>query len=182
MAKKANDRTVVHVENKMNGVVKSQVEGMAPELASNQMVKNLMSSVLSKDTTVMEYDMSQAMGMQFGFIVTMIVTWIFHFKFGQVQPLLVTIISGYCSLVYNPLFQVYILGKNLERPFKTPKPAWLQESEASNATDTTESTADEETTTPAEAVEEEVTVEIEVEEEEDGSDSDSDSDSDEEEE
>merc|ERR1712051_113213 len=30
--------------------------------------------------------------------------------------------SGILNLVYSPLFQVYVLGRNLERPFVTPTP------------------------------------------------------------
>lgn len=48
----------------------------------------------------------------------MIMLWFVHFKMGQVQPLLFQLSSGILNLVYSPLFQVYVLGRNLERPFK----------------------------------------------------------------
>lgn len=40
----------------------------------------------------------------------------------QVQPLFYQTASGLLNFVYSPLFQVYVLGRNLERPFVTPKP------------------------------------------------------------
>jgi hypothetical protein len=188
MAKIKNDRTMIHIENPANAALKAQMDGTG--LGSNDMVKNLMSSFLSRDTTVMEYDMDQAKGMQTGIIVTMIITWFFHFKLQQVQPLLVTIISGYFQLFYNPLFQVYILGRNLERPFKAPKPAWIVEDEtddaAEDASSTTDSVAETEATiedAQEEAIVEEEAIEVEKEEDdEESSDSDSDEKEDEDEE
>lgn len=181
MAKTNNDRTIIHLESPVDTMLKSKMGGA--DLGSNEGLKKLMSNFLSKDVTVMQYDMDQAKGMQTSIIITMIITWVMHFKFQQVQPLLMTIISGYFQLFMNPLFQIYILGRNLERPFKAPKPAWMEENE--DATDTPESTAEEESKTEAttadadteETVEE---GEDEADEVEEGSDSDEDSDDEEE--
>jgi hypothetical protein len=93
----------------------------------NDMIKNLASSFLKKETTAMEYDMGQATSMQGGIIFNMLLMWFLHFKLEQVQPLLVTTVNGFVQLAYNPLFQVYVLGRKLERPFKTPIPPMAQQ-------------------------------------------------------
>jgi len=129
MAKIRNDRTVIHIESPLTAAMESQLAQQQIG-GGNDMIKNLASSFLSKDTTVMEYDMKQATSLQTGIVVSMFIMWFMHFKFEQVHPLLVSVISGYVQLVFNPLFQVYVLGRNLERPFKTPTPAWLQKNES----------------------------------------------------
>jgi hypothetical protein len=50
----------------------------------------------------------------------MILLYVLHFKMKHVQPLLMQTATGFANLIYSPLFQVYILGRNLERPFKPP--------------------------------------------------------------
>jgi hypothetical protein len=50
----------------------------------------------------------------------MILLYFLHFKMKQVQPLLMQTATGIANLIYSPLFQVYLLGRNLERPFKPP--------------------------------------------------------------
>lgn len=119
MAKRNNDRTPVHVQNPLTSMLSSQLE-KAPA-GANDMVKNLASSFLKTESTIMEYDMGQAKNMQGGILFNMALMWFLHFKMQQVQPLLVTTINGLLQLAYNPLFQVYILGRNLERPFKSPE-------------------------------------------------------------
>ena len=115
MAKKNNDRTPVVVENPLSSVLQSQLEDSA-----NGIVKNLASSFLSSQISVMEYDLRQANTMQGTLIFTMAITWLLHFKMEMVQPLVTQIISGFLNLCCSPLFQVYVLGRNLERPFKSP--------------------------------------------------------------
>merc|ERR1740124_608185 len=44
-----------------------------------------------------------------------------HFKMGQVQPLIYQTVNGFKALLTSPLFQVYALGRNLERPFRNPQ-------------------------------------------------------------
>jgi Phosphate transport (Pho88) len=87
---------------------------------TNAMVKNLASSFLSSESTVVEYDLKQAKGMQGGLMFTMGLMWLLHFKFQQVQPILVQTVSGLMNLFYSPLFQIYVMGRKLERPFKNP--------------------------------------------------------------
>ena len=109
------------------------------------MVKNLASNFLKKETTVCEYDMGKAMSMQGGILFNMAFMWLLHFKMNQVQPLLVTSINGFLQLAYNPLFQVYILGRNLERPFKNPEV--LKDPRAEEGSDDAETTKEETTET-----------------------------------
>ena len=85
-----------------------------------EMVKNLASTFLKSQTTVMEYDRKQASQMQGKMITEMIFMWFLHLKLGQIQPVLLAIVNGLIQLFYNPLFQVYVMGRNLERPFKSP--------------------------------------------------------------
>ena len=91
------------------------------------MMKNLASSFLSSQSTVLEYDLKQARSMQSGLIVNMAFMWFLHFKMNQVQPLLVQSITGLANLCYSPLFQVYVLGRNLERPFVSPNAKRMEE-------------------------------------------------------
>ena len=116
MAKKNNDRTPLILQNPLTDMIEKQ---MGAAEGNSDIVKNLANSFLSSETTVMEYDMKQASSMQGGLMFNLAFNWFLHFKLGQVQPLLMQLINGTMQLVYNPLFQVYILGRNLERPFKT---------------------------------------------------------------
>jgi len=118
MAKRNNDRTPVQVQNPITSMLSSQLEKQPA--GANDMVKNLASSFLKTESTVVEYDMRQATNMQGGVLLNMGFMWFLHFKMQQVQPLLVTTVNGFLQIVYNPLFQVYILGRNLQRPFKSP--------------------------------------------------------------
>lgn len=153
MAKRNNDRTPVSVNNPLTNMLSSQLEKQ--QTGANDMVKNLASSFLKKDTTVTEYDMGQAMSMQGGILFNMALMWFLHFKMNQVQPLLVTTINGFMQLAYNPLFQVYVMGRNLERPFKAPEVLKDPRAAAEEESDLTEeSSTNEEETTDA-AVEEE---------------------------
>jgi hypothetical protein len=76
----------------------------------------------------MEYDLAQAKSMNGGLLVTMAFMWFLHFKVGQVQPLYMQTIQGLMNLYYSPLFQVYIMGRNLQRPFKNPVMSKLMDS------------------------------------------------------
>jgi hypothetical protein len=117
MASKNNDRTPLTIQNQLSSMLQSQLDQAD---GANGMVKNLASSFLSSSSTVMEYDIKQANNMQGGMLFTLALMWFLHFKLGQVQPLLMQIATGILNLGFNPLFQVYVLGRNLERPFKTP--------------------------------------------------------------
>ena len=117
-AKAENNRASVKFSNPVATLIQQQLQG--PE-NSNAMVKNLASSFLSSESTVLEYDLKQAKGMQGGLMFSMCFMWLLHFKFQQVQPVLVQTFTGLVNLFYSPLFQIYVLGRNLERPFKNPE-------------------------------------------------------------
>ncbi|KAL3943577.1 MAG: hypothetical protein SGBAC_002358 [Bacillariaceae sp.] len=114
MAKKNNDRTPIEQQSPISEMLKKQMDA-----GGNDMVKNLASSFLSSSSTVMEYDMKQASNMQGGVIFNAAFNWILHYKMQKTQPLLMQLLTGTMQLLYHPLFQVYVLGRNLERPFKT---------------------------------------------------------------
>ena len=145
-AKAINDRTPVSVSNPLSNMLQSQLQGQD---SSNAMMKNLASSFLSSESTILEYDLKQAKNMQGGILFNMIFMWFLHFKMEQIQPLLIQTVTGFMNLVYSPLFQVYVLGRNLERPFKNPAMKRMEETEAtSKAADeednsTSETTAEE---------------------------------------
>jgi len=115
MAKRGDDRTPVELNNPLSNMVESQLESVG---GGNDMVKNLASSFLKKELSVREYDIRQTSVMQGSILFNMLLMWVLHFKMQQVQPLLVSVVNGFLQLVYNPLFQVYIMRRNLERPFK----------------------------------------------------------------
>ena len=172
MAKKANNRDPVQVENPLSSMLSSQLEKQ--DLGGNDMVKNMASSFLKTESTVVEYDMSQARNMQGGILFNVALMWFMHFKLQQVQPLLVTSVNGFLQLFYNPLFQVYVLGRNLERPFKNPavfKPPTEGEAEVETVEEGTEAATED-----AEESAEEEKEEESDDEEEDSDDDEDDSD------
>jgi hypothetical protein len=83
----------------------------------------------------MEYDMKQALNMQGGVLFNMAFMWLIHFKMEKVQPLVMQVVTGYMQLAYSPLFQAYVLGRNLERPFKTPVSGAQKMTDASKDSD-----------------------------------------------
>lgn len=123
-AKMVNDRTEITLSNPLA----SLVEGAAASAGGgaggvgggggNFMVKALANQMLSTTTTIYEYDLQQAKKMNSGLLMPMIFLYFLHFKMKQVQPLLMQTATGVMNMVYSPLFQVYVLGRNLERPFK----------------------------------------------------------------
>jgi hypothetical protein len=110
-AKLNNDRTPIETKSALSGILNSQLQ-------NQDMIKNLASSFLSTRSTVMEYDLKQAKNMNGGILFNMAFMWFLHFKLGQTQPLFFQTVQGLTNLVFNPLFQCYVLGRNLERPFK----------------------------------------------------------------
>ena len=157
-AKANDDRTPLKITNPISNLVQSQLQG--PGAGSNPMVKNLASSFLSSESTNMEYDLKQANSMQGGLLFNMCFMWFLHFKMEQMQPLLINSITGIMNMVYSPLFQVYVLGRNLERPFKnpavkTPPIAPAEEEDVSITTETTDTTIDEDSDPPADEEESE---------------------------
>lgn len=132
-ARRINDRTPIELKNPLSAVIQSQLSGGRSDdddnnsnnndlSMSGMMMKNLASSFLSSKSTVLEYDLKQVRSMQSGVIFNLCFMWFLHFKMGQVQPMLIQTVTGLATLFYSPLFQVYILGRNLERPFGTTSP------------------------------------------------------------
>ena len=150
-ARRKNDLTVLQLSNPLPDLIASQ---MKVEGNTQALLKKLTSSFLSSDSTVMEYDLKQASDMQGAVLLNICFMWFLHFRLEKVQPLVIQIMTGFMQLIYSPLFQVYVgrldsasssssssstpshkrcqlqvLGKNLQRPFKTPTAALLADSE-----------------------------------------------------
>lgn len=131
-AKLINDRTPITITNPLTSLVKNQLntalnnkgdgESSASSAPTKSMAKDLTDKFLSSQSTIMEYDMNQSRKLGSGGLFSLAFMWFLHFKMNQVQPLFFQTASGILNLVYSPLFQVYVLGRNLERPFKTPSP------------------------------------------------------------
>jgi len=137
-AKLNNDRTEIETTNPLSGLVSSQLG----QKEGGDMVKDLASQLLSSKTTVMEYDLKQAKAMNSGLLINMAFMWFLHFKMEQTQPLIAQTVTGVLNLVYSPLFQVYIFGRNLERPFKSPASKGLAALANKEAAETTEEEVD----------------------------------------
>lgn len=90
------------------------------------MVKNMADSFLSSQSTIFEYDLSQAKALTNSVLFPMVMLWFLHFKMGQVQPLFFQTANGVKDLIMNPLFQCYVLGRKLERPFRNLKMEEMQ--------------------------------------------------------
>lgn len=118
-AKSMNDRTPVMISSPLASLLPAAVTG-GGGAGANSMVKTLADQVLSTQTTILEYDLKQAKQMNGSLLFPMIFNYFLHFKMKQVQPLIMQTATGMVNLVYSPLFQVYVLGRNLERPFKQP--------------------------------------------------------------
>ena len=134
-AKAANDQTPIQMSNPLSGLLAQQAGGNS---AGAGMMKSLASSFLASQSTVMEYDLSQARNMQGGILFNLAFMWFLHFKMEQVQPLILSTVNGFINLIYSPLFQVYVMGRNLERPFKTQQAIMaekMKEDEAKNNED-----------------------------------------------
>ncbi len=120
-AKSTNDRTLVMISSPLASLLPAAVTGGGSGgMGGNSMVKSLADQVLSTQTTILEYDLKQAKQMNGSLLFPMIFNYFLHFKMKQVQPLIMQTATGMVNLVYSPLFQVYVLGRNLERPFKQP--------------------------------------------------------------
>lgn len=120
-AKQIDDRTPITINNPLSSIIGSQLQKSEGN-NRNDMVKNIASSFLSSKSTVVEYDLKQIKSMNNGLLFPMLMLWFLHFKLNQVQPLFFQTASGFLNLIYSPLFQVYILGRNLERPFNMKRP------------------------------------------------------------
>eukprot|EP00804_Cyclotella_cryptica_P027375 CCRYP_008815-RA/>CCRYP_008815-RA protein AED:0.18 eAED:0.06 QI:0/-1/0/1/-1/0/1/0/431 len=113
--KQNNDRTEIVLSNPLA----SFVAGMqnSNNGATSSMVKSITSQLLTTHTTVYEYDLQQVKSMQSSLLMPMIILYFLHFRMKQMQPLLMQTVTGVMNLIYCPLWQVYVLGRRLERPF-----------------------------------------------------------------
>ncbi|KAL7467229.1 hypothetical protein ACHAXS_007479 [Conticribra weissflogii] len=114
-AKQINDRTPITINNPLASLVQGSAVG-----GGNAIVKSLADQVLSTQTTILEYDLKEVKKMNGSLLFPMVFLYFLHFKMKQVQPLIMQTATGFLNLVYSPLFQVYVMGRNLERPFKPP--------------------------------------------------------------
>lgn len=131
-----NDRTPIEVSNPLSSMLQTKLLGSGDTNDNgNNMIKSLASSFLSSKTTICEYDMKQARNMQSGLIFNMAFMWFLHFKMNQVQPLFIQSLTGFVSMIYSPLFQVYALNRNLERPFRSGPVAKTDEESEPNTGD-----------------------------------------------
>jgi len=112
--KARNDRTPIKITNPMSKLLEGATKNQAGQ------VKNIASSLLSSQSTCLEYDLKQIKSMNSGLLVNMGMLWLLHFKMNQVQPIILQTVQGLQNLYYSPLFQVYALGRNLKRPFENP--------------------------------------------------------------
>ena len=133
-AKSLNNRTPIQMTNPFSKILES---------TQNHQVKNLASSLLTSQSTILEYDLAQIKSMNGGLLMNMAFLWFLHYKMGQTQPLFLQTVQGMLNLYYSPLFQVYVLGRNLERPFKNPTLSKLM----TNPDATTTSTSTDNSTT-----------------------------------
>jgi hypothetical protein len=122
-----NDTTPITISNPLSSLLQQQTTQSTS--SSADMVKNIANQLLSSTSTVMEYDLSQAKSMNSGLLFPMLMLWFLHFKMGQVQPLFFQTANGVKDFVMSPLFQVYVLGRNLERPFRNKKMEDLQKNQ-----------------------------------------------------
>ena len=141
-ARSNNDQRPVVMENAIAGIVKSQINNAMAGSSSSETVKSLADKFLTSVTNIMEYDMQQASALRNSVLAPMLILWVLHFKMNQVQPLLMQIVTGLSNLMYHPLVQVYVMGRNLERPFKKPLSP-MEQSLQERASSGDESTAEE---------------------------------------
>ena len=130
-AKQINDRTPLIIESGISTLVKSQMSAAVGGDVGSNIVKSLANRFLSSQTTVVEYDVKQSDNMRNSYVFSLVFMWVLHFKFKQVQPLFLTVASGLLQWVQSPLFQVYILDRNLQRPFRPAGPRSLPDSQDS---------------------------------------------------
>jgi len=110
-ARRNNDTTPISMST--HPLLSNLLPSNTPSIA-----KDLASKILSSQSTIMEYDLAQATQMSNKLLFSLLFMWFLHFKMGQVQPLLYQASSGIFTLVNSPLWQSYVWGRNLERPWK----------------------------------------------------------------
>jgi len=82
--------------------------------------------------TVMEYDLGQLSTQRTQMLMNSLMVAFFHFKMGQVSPLVMTSVMGIMRFLDDPMFKIHVLKNEavgaLERPFKAdanPLMGWL---------------------------------------------------------
>lgn len=136
-AKASDDRTPITIDNPLSSLVQGGSNALG---GASSMVKGLMGSMLSTQMTILEYDLKEAKKMNGALLFPMVFLYFLHFRMKQVQPLLMQTATGLLNLAYSPLFQVYVLGRNLERPFKSPKNPMAENLEGMQGDDEEEGT------------------------------------------
>jgi hypothetical protein len=116
-ANAVDDDTPITITNPLSNLIPNSGD----DNTGGDMVKSIANQFLASETTVKEYDLSQAKSMNNSLLMPMAMLWFLHFKMGQVQPLFFQTANGIKDFIFSPLFQVYVLGRNLERPFKNKR-------------------------------------------------------------
>lgn len=112
-----DDDTPITITNPLSNLIPNSGD----DNTGGDMVKSIANQFLASETTVKEYDLSQAKSMNNSLLMPMAMLWFLHFKMGQVQPLFFQTANGIKDFIFSPLFQVYVLGRHLERPFKNKR-------------------------------------------------------------
>lgn len=97
--------TTVATDGPLSKMISTYMKGAED---TRGVVKNLASTFLNTETTVMEYDLKTASKLQGGVLLNMLFMWYLHFKLNKVQPILMQIVRGFIQLAFNPLFQDYV--------------------------------------------------------------------------
>jgi hypothetical protein len=90
----------------------------------------LVDKLTSKETTVRDYDLDMVKKGRNSQLGSLALMCFLHIKKGMVQPLVAQAVMGVAALVKEPLVQAHLLGRDLERPFVAPQPAWLKAMQA----------------------------------------------------
>lgn len=112
-----DDDTPITITNPLSKLIPNSGD----DNTGGDMVKSIANQFLASETTVKEYDLSQAKSMNNSLLMPMAMLWFLHFKMGQVQPLFFQTANGIKDFIFSPLFQAYVLGRHLERPFKNKR-------------------------------------------------------------
>ncbi|KAJ3309040.1 hypothetical protein HDU76_003744 [Blyttiomyces sp. JEL0837] len=94
-------------------------------LVYTEMKSFLEQEVITVNTTNQGHDLKKSYEQFQQILLQIIVMALLHFRFGYIRPLLIQTVLGLRSISINPLFEVYILGKDdkegdLKRPWKAP--------------------------------------------------------------
>jgi len=119
-ANQINDTSPIK-QQEVNPLLSALLPSSTPDIAK-QLASKMLAVSAGTPSTIMDYDILQAKTFNNRLFFPTAFLFFLHFKMGQVQPLLYQSASGILNLIYSPLWQAYVLGRNLERPFKIPSP------------------------------------------------------------